>query len=306
MDRLMTGKYKQFPPFVGHIKIPASTRKAALASAMLYAPGRRLSMLFHRISLVYLKLAGPGLLPGAAQDWIPPMETETWRGLLAKLEGTVGRIDEFAIYERRQKARVGFTLLLLRDASPVAFVRVNRDRHERFRREYEALALVRDARPRSFRAAAPIACGDHDAWSFLATSVLLASRHQVAAAPPVVAIAEEIRQALEPLPVPPGTPVHWQPMHGDFTPSNLRDVGSGELVLYDWEHVGWAPPGADEVMYRAAEAVLRGRDVRLGEWPEARAYWSERIAAVRSRGPEEQAWAVAMQRILNASPPEGE
>jgi hypothetical protein len=300
----MPGRYKQFPPFVGHIKIPASTRKAAVASAMLYAPGRRMSMLFHRISLTYLKLAGPGLLPGATLSWIPPMEIETWEGLFAQLEATVGRVDELAIYERRQKARIGFTLLLLREASPVAFVRVNRDRHERFRQEYESLALVRDARPRNFRAAEPIACGDQDAWSFLATSVLLASRHQVADAPPVESIVEEIQQALQPLPVPPGTPAHWRPMHGDFTPSNLRDVGDGELVLYDWEHVGWAPPGADEVMYRAAEAVLRGRDLRLREWPEARAYWHSRIAAVRSRGPEEQAWAGAMQRILDAVPPE--
>lgn len=295
----MTGKYKRFPPFRGHIKIPTSTRKAALASAKLYAPGRKLSFLFHRASLVYLRLAGPRFLPGAPHDWTPPMEGETWAGLFAGLEDAIGPIDEFAIYERRQNARGGFALLLMRSDVPVGFVRINRDRHQRFRREYDALTLIGNANPQVFRAPEPIACGDFGAWSFLATSVLLPGRHQVPDGPPINAIIREIQQALQRLPRPPGTPSHWQPMHGDFTPSNLRDVGGGGLVLYDWEHVGWAPPGADEVMYRAAETVLSGRGTRLDQWPEARAYWHERITSTSSRGPEEQVWAAAMQRVLN-------
>lgn len=296
----MAGKYKAFPPFVGHIKVPVSSQQAALAAAAMYAPARRVTSLLRRASLAYLKLAGPRLLPGVAQDWTPPMENEIWSELFARLGKVVGPIDDFAIYERRQSIRSGFTLLLLRRGSPVAYVRVVRELRERVHREYDVLGMLRSARPLQFRAPEPIACGDLKDWSYLVTSAVLLGEHRVAKAPPLEAITRDIQRALLPLSRPVGTPPHWLPMHGDLQPVNLRDSGDGQLVLLDWESVKWGPPGADEVMYRATEAVLTGRHLSLDEWPEAKEYWRARLARPGSRSPKVQAWTTAMQRLLNA------
>jgi hypothetical protein len=296
----MADKYKAFPPFVGHIKIPVSSRRAAVAAAALYTPGRWTTSLLRNASLTYLRLFGPRFFPGATHAWTPPMDRETWVDVVARIEAAVGMVEELAIYERRQSARTGFSLLLLRDGSPVGFTRVVRERRERIHREFEVLGHLRDARPLRFQAPEPIACGDVGAWSYLVTSALLPGQHRVAKDPPLDAITRDIQRALQPLPRPPGTAPHWQPIHGDLVPINLRDTGDGQLVLYDWESVKWAPPGADQVMYRAAEAVLTGKPVALDEWPEARAFWHARFARPVRRSPEGEAWAAAMRRLLEA------
>ena len=37
----------------------------------------------------------------------------------------------------------------------------------------------------------------------------------------------------------PEIPPHWQPMHGDLVPWNLREDERGQLWLLDWEDAGW-------------------------------------------------------------------
>jgi hypothetical protein len=279
----VTDKYKSFPPFVGHIRIPVSSRKSASAGAAMYQPAKKMTTLLRRVSLAYLNIAGPRLLPGVARGWTPPMEKESWSNLLEQLEANVGPIEEFAIHERRrQSVRSGFTLLLLRRGSPIGFVRVVRDLRERIRREYEVLSLLQAAHPLSFRAPEPISWGDFNAWSYIVTSAVPPGEHRVAEAPPVETIIQDIQRALSPLSSPAGTPPHWVPMHGDIY-TNLRDTGSGQLVLYDWESVRWGPPGADEVLYWVSKAVLTGDPIVMDKWPEAKAYWQARFAARAAR-----------------------
>jgi hypothetical protein len=93
-----------------------------------------------------------------------------------------------------------------------------------------------------------------------------------------------------------GTPPHWVPMHGDIY-TNLRDTGSGQLVLYDWESVRWGPPGADEVLYRVTQAVLTGDPFKIDKWPEARAYWQARFAARSARHDPKGFWTKARQLL---------
>jgi len=90
--------------------------------------------------------------------------------------------------------------------------------------------------------------------------------------------------ALRTLPRRAETPPHWTPMHGDFTPWNLRRLDDGPLLLFDWEDAGWGPPGADEVLFQATEAAL-GRATDSG-WAreEALAYWQERLRAKSDAG----------------------
>ncbi|MBA2336915.1 MAG: phosphotransferase [Acidimicrobiia bacterium] len=72
-------------------------------------------------------------------------------------------------------------------------------------------------------------------------------------------------------------PEHWRPMHGDFTPWNLRSSG-GRLTLVDWEDRGWAPPHADEVLYHATRQALGGRlVVAAPAATEAVYFWIDRV-----------------------------
>ncbi len=83
-------------------------------------------------------------------------------------------------------------------------------------------------------------------------------------------------------------PGHWRPMHGDFTPWNLRASGGGQLTLVDWEDAGWGPPRADEVLYRAVSGALTRRPViGLGGAAEAVGFWAERVADRLGAGGEE-------------------
>ena len=55
----------------------------------------------------------------------------------------------------------------------------------------------------------------------------------------------------------PEIPSHWQPIHGDLVPWNLREDNEGQLWLLDWEDAGWGPPLADYVRYFVAYQSLR-------------------------------------------------
>jgi hypothetical protein len=94
-------------------------------------------------------------------------------------------------------------------------------------------------------------------------------------------------------------------MHGDLTPWNLREAPGHGLLLYDWERAGWAPQGADEVLYGLAQAGLRGghhtREARLlcARWPEAAAFWAARLRLRRPVDAGEEALLAAELAILD-------
>jgi hypothetical protein len=269
--------HKRFPPIIGRIKIPVSSREAALKAAAIYAPVGRVRPWIHSLSLAYLKLLGPKWLPGKTRPWSVAMDAKVWEKLNGKLQGICGAYDDCAVYERRQKTRLGFGMLLFREGADIAFVRVNHNRHARVRLEHEALRLLQRSLPSVFNAPKPLGVGALMEWAYLATTVVLSGQHRPAIDAPIEDITAEIQSALKELPRTPDIPDHWVPMHGDLTPWNLR-AGEQGLVLYDWEHVGWGPPGADETMYRATSAVLSGDRASLTSWPEARAFWLQRIA----------------------------
>jgi RIO-like serine/threonine protein kinase len=238
------------------------------------------------------------MLPGPAREWNPPMETDAWNEILAEIGRSIGNVSEFAIYERRQSGRQGFGMLLFQDHLPVAFMRVNVGDKARIAREYTALRHLTNATPTSFRYPKPIAMGQIGEFSFLLTSALQPGRHRVADNAPITLVTKEINNALANLARPATIPPHWLPMHGDFTPWNLRASPDGELFLYDWENVGWGPPGADEVLYQAVTAVAFRRKMPVTEFVEACNFWHER-AVNRSRfGKKEQAFKAALARVL--------
>ena len=280
----MNGRSTKFPPIWGHLEIPTSSRRAALAGLALYAPCKRWTIIAHRVIWAATAALGPAALPGRREVWRPPMEDEIWRGLLREWETRLGRPEAFAVYHRRPAGRHGFNLLALRDDEPAAFLKLRAGVGTELENEYQALERVHAFGPKAFRAPECLALGEHGGWHYLALTPLPARPHRPPRHPRLEPVVHEIDAALRTLPRRAETPPHWTPMHGDFTPWNLRRLDDGPLMLFDWEDAGWGPPGADEVLFQATEAAL-GRATDSG-WAreEALAYWQERLRAKPDAG----------------------
>jgi hypothetical protein len=221
---------------------------------------------------------GTRAIPGHPVEWLPPMDGEVWRALTAEWSEFVGQFDGVAVCERAQVSRRGFAALLLSDGHPIGFVKARDGDDAPPLNEFRALTSINSAEPVSFEVPQPVAVASVHGWHYLLTTALRPNLHRMPVEPPLRKIAAEIQSGLKTLPRPAGTPQHWEPMHGDFTPWNLRQQGDGSLFLIDWEDAGWAPPGADEVYYRAVIHVLGAEGGAFeGDANEANRFWQDRI-----------------------------
>jgi glycosyltransferase involved in cell wall biosynthesis len=271
-----TRRYKDFPPGWGHIKVPVSSRSAALAGLALYTPCLPRGIWAQRAATVCVAIVGPRVLPGPSFPWIPMSEME-WLELSEALRREVGVFDDVAGYSRLQVSRAGVALLLLHRGSPTAFVKLRRGDSGSLANEKRALDAVWSYRPRTFQIPEPLQFGCAGGWHYLVSAPLPPGLRRPPRNPPLPTILEEIDAALDGLPRPPEAPDHWRPMHGDFAPWNLRELRRGSLALIDWENAGWAPPGADEILYRATWAAISRRAPARCASHEAVEFWRERV-----------------------------
>jgi len=272
----VTDQYKTFPPKWRHIKIPTTSKKAAKAGLALYAPCRPRGILLQKAAWLSVAAFGPWVLPGRSVPFHPP-DQEAWLGLVKQWNHQLGPIDGWAIIERRQASRSGLAALLLRKDTPVAFVRVIPGFDPARDLEVESLRLMGETRPSAFWVPRIIGSGSVGNWGFVALTPLAPAIHKPPKDPPLRAIISEIQVGLAALFRPDGIPSSWQPMHGDFTPWNLRQTADGSLALLDWETTGWGPPEADLTLYRASEAALGWRsDVSDGD-ASAASFWRSRL-----------------------------
>ncbi len=284
-------RYKNFPPGWDHIRVPVSSRRAALAGLSLYAACRPRALWGQRVAWVCVAIFGPRTLPGRSLTWVPMASLE-WVELAETWRRELGAFDEVTGFARLDVHRGGLALLLLRKGSPIAFVKVHHGTGGSILNERRALEAVSKCRPRSFQAPELIQSGFLHGWHYLAAAPLPLGLHRPPRHPPLQAILEEIEGALTQMPRPAGTPEHWRPMHGDFAPWNLRRcagkslyLAGKSLYLMDWENAGWGPPNADEVFYRAADAALkntlpdRSAAAAAANADEAIRFWRGRVAA---------------------------
>ena len=270
-------RYKSFPPGWDNIKVPMSSRAAMLAGMGTYAPCLPKGIWGQRAMWALVSVAGPRALPGRAVAWEPPLAAEPWEELEASLRRAVGPYDAHTVYERR-RGREGLLMLLLRSGEPVGFLKARHESPDEIDRERRALEALETTPPTSFHAPRVVGEGEVAGWQYVVTSAMPAGIHRMIKGAPSAAIHAEISAALEALRKPDGTPDHWVPFHGDFTPWNLRRFRTGKPWLIDWEESGWAPPGADAVFYRAsAYAIGRAIDDAPFEHDEAGAFWFERM-----------------------------
>jgi hypothetical protein len=294
--------YKSFPPGWEHLKIPTSSRRAALTGLSLYAACRRRAVWGQRIAWAGVALFGPRVLPGIARPWTPIGE-DLWEEISRRWRSEVGSFDAVAGYQRTVSSRPGFAALLLRGGTPLAFVKLRPEAggEHAANIEEQALQSMGASEPRSFDAPRLLAAGVVDPWRYFCTSTLPARLHRAPSSPPLAEITAEIRAGLSPLPRPAGTPGHWQGMHGDFTPWNLRQSG-GRLFLVDWEHAGWGPPHADEIGYRLSASLI-GVSTGAAAWSpppdglEAIRFWIEQATRWGGTRRDDRYVAVALRTL---------
>jgi hypothetical protein len=236
-----------------------------------------------RIAWHLVTVAGGRAIPGRAVTWDPPMGEELWQSLESEWQHFMGPFNGLAVFERTQMSRGGFAALLLTNGTPIAFVKARKNDRGTLTHEYAALEAMGSASSVSFAFPRAVAMGSADQWHYLLTTAIDTGLHRVPSRPPLKHILEEIRSGLESLPRPEQTPDYWEPIHGDFTPWNLRQGARKGLFLVDWEEAGWGPPGADEVYYLAVSRAL-GAKSEIPDNAEARRFWIESLKAREANG----------------------
>ena len=266
--------FRRYPPTLGHVLLPAAPRSAALAGSTLYTAARTRGLLAQRLGRGMLRAFGTSWLPTADPADVPLLP-EHREALVVLLADHGLRPESIAVYTRTQDARSGgYAVLVISDARPVGFVRVGTP--SELELECRALELLDIIGPKTFRHPRLLGRTSLGTVDLVLHTAVLDGYHRPPRRPPLDEIVREVQSALSGLPKPPDTPSHWVPMHGDFTPWNLRRTGSG-LSLIDWESVGWGPPLADQVLYGATSKAVGLRRLASGLSSEASAFWLERI-----------------------------
>jgi len=253
----------------------------------MYSASRKAGLWAQRAIWTAARLVGARAIPARRIPFQPPLDTDSWETLLHHWREEITPFDSFAVHRARDPQRSGLAFLLLRDGEPRAFVKLRGDPEGSgvLTHEHRCLSTVWKGGPETFHVVEPLLIGRVGTWHYFATRPLEPQMHRPPIAPPIEEITSEIRGLLAPLPKPTGTPDHWVPMHGDFTPWNLRQFPGRELFLLDWENAGWGAPGSDYVLYAAAAFVLGLPEYRemIGpvtqRYPEATSFWATHWAS---------------------------
>ncbi len=260
-----------------------TSRRDALAGLSLYTASRNRALLAQRAAWWAVSAFGPHALPGRSRELVLPFDEEASVELRSVLEREVGQFDSYAAHLRRPMARSGIALLLLHGGAPIGFVKLRQAPADALTTEHAALVGLHNAPGLAFAAPEPIATGSVGTWHYLLMSALPTGIHRPAAPVPVGTILSDLASALQhTIPRPTPAASHWEPMHGDFTPWNLRDAGLDRPVLLDWEEVTWAPPHADALWYEAScrNAGLKITTKGASYTDEVRTFWIERLSRI--------------------------
>lgn len=292
------GAYKRFPPKVGKVFLPLTGRDDALSTLTLLSPVKRLAVWGTAVARWIVAASGPGALPGRRLDIESPVDEAAWRRLCAEWEAAWGPWTAIGFYSRPEASRPGYAMLLVKDGRPLAFVKIRRTDLASLENEVRALELLGGDPTVEFWVPRVLSTGGTDGWRFVAIEPLPAGLHRPHWTADLGAVTAEVRTRLTGLPKAPETPSHWQPMHGDFTPWNLRRTSSGRAILVDWEYAGWGPPRADEALFLATRALTTGELASDCDAVEAIEFWHGRISGWPRVQGRRGKYAASMLRIL--------
>lgn len=290
-------------PASRHIWVPRSGRRAAAAGISMHSPCRPIKVWAQRALYLGVRTIGPRIIPGPHASWAEVIDSQLWQQLEETWSSHVGRFDAASMYMRPQAGRAGFAVLLINRGRAVAFGRVHPD-DARVRREFEVISAVNAARPQTFRVARPIAYGSVDSAAWMLTTSgpnypLGAVRRSAVRSTVAREISEILSNTITP---PPGTPSHWVPAHGDFSPWNLRTELSGTVRVIDWEDAGFAPPGVDELYGDLTAHTTFGSPLPSSTTAEAREWVHRLLNARAAQQPNTTTEQSQLQRALERVP----
>jgi hypothetical protein len=269
------GSLVAMPLTGGRVLLPRGDRRAATAAMALAGASRPAVVRVQPAIRAGVAVAGTAWLRKAGSPPLPRwMGAPAAHDLLADLARSFP-FDALGLYRPRQAGRSALVLLLVRDGTAVAFVKVKPDSPSLDR---EAIALQALGTPPAGPVRVPelLERGAGDSVHWLATSAL-SGLHRPARSAPDRALEDWLADRLGAVLDRPAVPPHWSPCHGDLAPWNLR-VHQGATWLLDWESVGWGPPGADRTYFAAAAAAVLGTPPGTAP-PEAVDHWVTTLEA---------------------------
>lgn len=297
---------REFPPRRRGVLVPIHHKGATLAGLSMYTASKHHIVALQKAAYSITRMFGPKVLPGRTFDWAPPLDADTWKSLLRTWREVLGPFDSFAVYQRRQSARVGLTLVVAHRSEPVAVIKV-RDTNDGLSLEQGLLRAVGAATPQTF--AVPRAMGEgamgNVMWS--AQSAVFRRPHSAVRNVPTgfwedlnsVLAAIEVELPLSPLPVGPDLDARstLHPSHGDLTPWNLRRDHTGRVWLFDWEDACLAPVAADRAYFHGSLNAITRSPVPV-DLPTGAIEYAARLFASRVAGHSED--AVIARRVAAA------
>ncbi|WP_340536687.1 hypothetical protein [Nocardioides sp. GXZ039] len=248
---------KRFPPNDNGVLVSMRDRRSAALGVCLYTASSPRALAIQRAAYWAVRAAGARVLPGSSSPLDLPGDDATWSELLEQWRSAIGRVEHVAVYRRRQRHRVGLTMVGLGAGRPLAVLKV-RDEPAGLEREQQALAVLADRSPSTFSAPRPLGLGHAGDWWWSAQQCVFERPHTPVLRAPE-GLFEEVGALLEPLTVPLEPPGPGEaPAHHDLTPWNLRRDHRGRVWLFDWEDWRTAPAGADQTYFAACSRAVRG------------------------------------------------
>jgi hypothetical protein len=281
----MIARFKAVPPD-SHLLIPLASRKDARAGVALFPACRTRSLVAQRLAWIAVSVAGARVLPLPTVEWRPPFDLGLWQRMRHSWKIAIGDHDGMVVHQRRPAGREGFSVLLLKDGAPVAFVKVRPAPSRAIENESRALEALA-GRLGNFSVPRVLDRAVVEDWCYLAIRPQKPMIHSVVARDALRNIGNEIAERLgSRWDRPTHVSQHWVPIHGDLTPWNLRKLDRS-IVLFDWEEAGWGPPGADELWYdTAVHALGLGADTSGKTFTrEAYEFWLDKTSASGAQQP---------------------
>lgn len=242
----------RFPLPTGPIVLPTRSRTACLAGIASWSACRPVPRAVRAGSWWFVKALGPLLLPFPRREWVPPFAAGEWRELVARWAALLGPIEAFAVYEPAQAGRLALALLAVGSTGAIGFIKVR----PASQTSVEGTALSAASAAGTVLCPQVIGAAKLGEVSYLVTTAFPSGLHRPPKPERVAVVVEDVSRSLGAIPRPTSVPHDWEPMHGDFAPWNLREQRGMGLILFDFEHAGWAPPLADLVFYAAACSAL--------------------------------------------------
>src|SRR3954470_500453 len=129
--RLQDVRHIRFPPKWRLVLVPETPRSATALGITLYTASKPAPLAAQRALWAAARLFGGRALPGAREQWQPPLPAATFAELRRQLAAAIGRDPEaFAIYERPQRERAAGLTLLACAGRDSLLVRVRADEAE--------------------------------------------------------------------------------------------------------------------------------------------------------------------------------